>query len=314
MPAIRNRRLFPVLLSIVGLLGTVRLAADEPTLLTELPVRITESGDYRLGADLQFAATSGAAISIEADDVAIDFDGRTLRGTAGADTLAIGVRATSHRGLVLHNGTVTGFYFGVDIRNHPDQPPRSAQHEVSNLLLVRNHYFGMRLVGTDCRVRHCTVRDTGGSTRPRHTIPHGVRLVGTGNVMRDCTIIDLRLQHFPDGRGEIVGVHFDDAKGAVFADNCVMELANHRDDHFDASPPQERRFGMWINGGPQKDTFVTVSGNTFAGFPVPLAFAPGSNGTVSGNTFYGAGPKPIRGQPSSQVSENRLISDAVTDN
>lgn len=304
MPAVQNRPPISTQILIAWLCGAGMLAAEEAVMLDELPVRITEPGHYRIAGDLQFESASGAAISVEADDVSIDLDGRTLHGTAGADSLAVGVRATDQQKLVLTNGIVSGFYFGVDVRNSSSEAARSSGHVVSNLVLVRNHYFGMRLVGADSVVRHCTVKNTGDSTRPGHSIPHGVRLVGARNQMRHCTIIDLRLRRFPDGRGEIVGVHFDDAQGAVFADNRIVELRSQDDDRFEAEDQKERRFGMWINGGPQKNTFVTVTGNTFVGFPVPLAFAPGSDGRVTGNTFHGAGPQPIRGRPADQLPDN----------
>jgi hypothetical protein len=277
--------------------------SEKITAITETPVRISAPGVYRLTSDLDFAALRGAAVEVEADGVTIDLNGRTLSGTADAETLAIGVHAVGRSNITITNGRITGFYFGIDVRASTDGSSQS--HVVSNVTLARNLYFGMRVVGSDCEIRHCTITDTGDSTRPRHTIPHGVRLVGARNAMRDCTIIDLRLRRFDQGKGEVVGVHFDAAKDSVFERNAVIELANAGDDPFPVNELRERPFGMWINGGPEKDTFVVVRDNTFAGFTVPIAFAPGSDGRVTGNRFYDADQKPIRGKPAEQASGNK---------
>ena len=115
---------------------------------------------------------------------------------------------------------------------------------------------------------------------------------------------DLRLRGFADGKGEIVGVHFDAAKGAVCEKNHFIEQVNAADAVFDRDDRRERRFGIWINGGPRNDTFVRVSGNVFRGFTVPVVFAPGSDGVVTNNTFINADTKPIRGKPASQLPKN----------
>lgn len=270
-------------------------AATDVTKIDRLPYRITHSGAYQLTEDLHFEQLRGAAISVEADDVSIDLNGATLSGTADASTLAVGIQSSSRSRITITNGRITGFYFGIDLRAPTDGQVRS--HVVSDLVLSRNQYFGMRVVGAQSEVQRCTILDTGGSTRPGHTIPHGVRLVGAGTVMRDCQVIDLRLKRFDDGKGEIVGVHFDAAKDSVFERNLVVEQTDEADDQARPDDSKERTFGIWINGGPEKDTFVEVRNNTFVGFTVPVVFAPGSDGRASDNAFYDADRIPVRGKP-----------------
>ncbi len=306
MPAPRRFTL-PLTLTFACCLTGAVAFSSEPATIGKLPIHITSSGSYRLASDLSFAPSQGAAIRVDADDVTIDLAGHTLQGLAGSDSLATGILADNRRGLTVTGGVIRGFYFGIDLREPRDSTRRSADHRLTHLVLTQNHYFGIRVMGRNCEVRHCTITDTGGSTRPRHTIPHGIRMAGPQNAVRHCNIIDLRLRQFPDDRGEIVGVHFDAAKDAVFEHNRVIELSNQRDDPFDSADIKERTFAVWFNGGPQKDTFVTVTGNTFVGFTVPLAFAPGSDGRVSDNEFYGADVKPIRGRPAAQLSENTSL-------
>ncbi|MEO2034938.1 MAG: right-handed parallel beta-helix repeat-containing protein [Planctomycetaceae bacterium] len=301
--ATRRRLLVTVLTLWVARSSCAAGQSGEINVIKETPVRISAPGVYRLASDLCFGTPHGAAVTVEADDVTIDLNGRTLSGTVGENTLAIVIQGVGRSNLSITNGRITGFCFGIDLRASKDGSSQS--YVVSNMTLARNFYFGMRVVGSDWEIRHCTISDIGDSSRPHHTIPQGVRLVGARNTMRDCTIIDLRLRRFDEGQGEIVGVHFDAARDSLFERNIVIELANEGDDSFPVGESKERTFGMWINGGPEKDTFVVVRHNTFAGFTAPIAFAPGSDGRVTGNRFYNAGQKPVRGKPSGQSSENK---------
>ena len=301
------RRIAFLVLLFVTMHGSQQVCATEPTPILQLPVRITESGSYALVGNLQFDGMRGAAIVIDVDNVAIDFGGQTISGLSDCNTLAIGVHAVGRRGISLSNGRITRFYFGIDIRPGKDAVNRCTGHVLSNLILDGNYYFGLRVAGEACEVRHCSITDTGGSARPGHTIPHGARLIGERNSMRDCKIIDLRLKRFAEGKGEIVGVHFDAAKDSVFERNHVIELTNQEDDVRQSGEVKPRRFGIWVNGGPDKNTFLTVRDNIFVGFPVAVAFAPGSDGRVTGNRFHDAADQPIRGRPAAQLHENTIV-------
>ncbi len=284
----------------------------EPVVIDAVPYRISAPGSYRLASDLTYADARGVAISVEADDVTLDFQGHALTGTAGADSGAVGVRAVGRKRVSITNGRISGFYFGIDIRSDDRGGGTSSGHRVSRIVLDGNWYFGVRLVGSDSKIVGCTITTTGGSARPRHTIPHGIRFVGERNLLTNCCVRDLILTKHPDGRGEIVGVHFDAARGSRMEHNTLVEVANDRDDQFPDDDDRERRFGVWVNGGPQKNTFLTVKDNTISGFTVPLAFTPGTDGLVAGNTFAAASDSPIRGRPAAQVSENTVVGQPVS--
>ena len=299
--------------------AAVALAEETPEhdaqLIETLPIRIREPGPYRLSSHLDYPAARGAAISIEADHVTIDLNGHTLSGSAGAESLARGIHAGNRNHIIITNGRIEGFYFGVDLRDDAtENAPPSGSHLVSNVCFNGNWYFAVRVMGPDSEIRECEISETGGCTRPDHTIPHAARLVGERNAMRDCRICNLSLTRFPSGKGEIVGVHFDAARDSVFERNQVIELI---DDSETESKPEgdetERRFGLWINGGPQNDTMLTVRENTFSGFTVPIVFAPGADGSAVRNEFHAADDIPIRGTPTGTVSENRTANEPPKD-
>jgi len=281
-------------------------APQEATIINQLPLRITEPGLYRLAGDLQYRESRGQAISIEADNVTIDLNGHTLSGSGGPSTLARGINANNCSRITITNGSIRGFYFGVDIRDDArGADRRSRDHVVANVQLAGNWYFGVRVMGIASEIRNCEIVDTGGSTRESHTIPHAARIVGAKNRMHDCCIRNLHLKRFRDGKGEIVGVHFDDAPGAVFERNRIIEHTDSRDAPPDENDTVERRFGLWINGGPANNTTLTVRNNSFAGFTVPIVFAPGADGSAIRNTFHNAVDTPIRGNPSGGLKDNR---------
>lgn len=274
--------------------------------IDRLPVRLTKSGSYCLTDDMEYSKGSGLAISVESNDVTIDLNGYTLTGSGGSASTAKGIHAGKRKNITIKNGRISGFYFGIDLRNDsPKSSARSSGHSVSKVILDSNWYFGVRVMGTGCEIRNCEIVNTGGCTLKRHTIPHGVRLVGDKNAMRDCCVRNLRLKLFPDGKGEIVGVHFDAAKNSVFERNQVIELNDETNANTSKHDTTERRFGLWINGGPSRNTVLSVRNNTFAGFTVPIVFSPGADGSSTGNTFYNAADNPVRGKPTGLVEGNR---------
>lgn len=87
------------------------------TAISTLPATISSPGLYVLTADMHFAAPTGAAITINADDVVLDLNEFTLSGKpAGPASKAVGILAVGHSELTIRNGDVTGFYNGVEIQ------------------------------------------------------------------------------------------------------------------------------------------------------------------------------------------------------
>jgi hypothetical protein len=74
---------FGLLLAGAGLASAFETAVDVPaTAITSVPFVITHSGNFYLANDLTFTPPAGTAITIEASQVILDLNGRTLKGTA----------------------------------------------------------------------------------------------------------------------------------------------------------------------------------------------------------------------------------------
>jgi hypothetical protein len=85
------------------------------TPITTLPFTITASGNYYLPANLTFSA-AGSAIIVEADEVVIDLNGRSLvaAGAAKSFGVGIGILCLNHEDVIIQNGDINGFgYIGI---------------------------------------------------------------------------------------------------------------------------------------------------------------------------------------------------------
>src|SRR5712672_1013814 len=102
------------LLRLAGLtlLFLVAAARGEPlncTFITGVPFTISTPGNYCLDGSFAYV---GVAIDVVADDVVVDFNGRTLDGVKGA---GVGVRATDRKNITVRNGTVRNFSEGLSL-------------------------------------------------------------------------------------------------------------------------------------------------------------------------------------------------------
>jgi hypothetical protein len=183
-------------------------AADETllcrTYITAVPYTITRPGHYCLAGNLSTAMTTGAAISIRSDSVWLDLNNFILDGSAaGVATEADGIDSFNQRDLVVRNGVVRGFSFGVDL----ETLDRGRNYTVENIRAERNTVAGIFLTqyggpGGGHIIRDNIVMDTGGSTTPGAGAAFGIVLGGGGRVSNneivnvfaphDAIAIDLR--------------------------------------------------------------------------------------------------------------------------
>ena len=153
------------------------------TEITAVPYTVTLPGVYCLHTDLVHTATSGSAITIDANWVTVDFNGYTLKSTATAASTALGVSSVGQRWVTVKNGTIHGFYTGVHIV--PGAPGSSNGQVVESLRLL-NYRYGVYLDGEGSVARRCEVLYTGGSTVDPN--PVGIRIAGPGTAAVDNAV------------------------------------------------------------------------------------------------------------------------------
>jgi hypothetical protein len=134
-------------------------AQAETTLCNEIPsipFVISTGGKWCLKKDLASAATSGAMITVNTNNVVIDMNDYKLGGlAAGGATTATGIRTTGRKNIEVRNGTIRGFQIGVDFVD-------AEGGVVEGVLLDANTAIGVRVA--DSRrtvVRNNRILDTG---------------------------------------------------------------------------------------------------------------------------------------------------------
>lgn len=159
--------------------------ADETLICTRyisaVPFTIRAPGHYCFAFDIRTGINTGNAITIEADDVLLDLNGFTLDGTpAGTGTNANGIFTFDRRHLTVRNGTVRGFFDGVQLGAGG---PRVAGITVEGMRVDRTAVgIAVRGTGGGHVVRDNVVTNSGGSTVPGETNGVGISVYGSADV------------------------------------------------------------------------------------------------------------------------------------
>jgi hypothetical protein len=211
MRALSNRRVVLVSAAVVAAACvSARAETLECQRIRRVPIRITDPGVYCLARDLGFGGTTGVAIRIDSDDVVLDLNGLTLDGrAAGPATEAVGVSAAGHGNLVVRNGTIRGFFSGVQLA-------AASSATVESIRAVGNTVFGIAVEGTGLRVRGNEVVGTGGSTIPGSRAL-AIAARAPGGLVADNDVIDTE-----SVAGSFAyGIHATGSDGMVIEGNRV---------------------------------------------------------------------------------------------
>ena len=121
------------------------------TAIGSVPFTISVPGRYFLASNLIYVLTTGAAITINADEVILDLNGTSLHGPGGSNS-AIGVLVPSRHSVTIQNGDIDGFGLaGIELLAN------SAQNIVDNVRLNANQTGVLALIGTLNIVKNCLI-------------------------------------------------------------------------------------------------------------------------------------------------------------
>jgi nitrous oxidase accessory protein NosD len=252
------------LLAVAGLLVIAAAPAlaetEHCTSISSVPATITASGVYCLTGHLTTAITSGAAITINANDVRLDLNGWRLQGPGGA-TWAEGIRSSAAN-VSVENGTVRGFYYGVDLRGPAAR--------VEGLSLNRNTMFGVMVAGSGALVRGNRVTDTGGSMVAANRAAIGIAVRGPATLVDDNLVSGLRGM----GTGAEIGIYIVYADQVIARDNVVVD---------DVRPSTAgASTGVWI----ENSDSVSVVADSVTNFEHGVSYH-NASGTYSRNVVVG---------------------------
>ncbi|QSX79694.1 right-handed parallel beta-helix repeat-containing protein [Agrilutibacter solisilvae] len=226
---IRNRLPFPRALRPFAL-AALALAWAAPVTAAEsyenctgfidsLPVEISSQGTWCLRHDASTALTSGAAITINTNNVTIDCNDFKLGGlSAGTATMAIGIHAVGRSNVVVRHCSVRGFYRGIYLVSGP------GGHVVEDNRLDNNTRTGIRVDGDGSVVRRNLVRDTGGTTV---TVGSANAIITTGDIdIVDNTVVGVLPGVDGSGNGNAFGIRADNSTGGTVEHNRVRGLVS----------------------------------------------------------------------------------------
>jgi len=185
--------------------------------IVSVPATITNRGVYCFDHNLATAAATGAAITIDADDVVLDLNGHKLDGSgAGPATAALGIKSFGHSHITIRNGTIRGFFAAIELDEAV--AGSSSGHLVEDVKADRNTAFGISVSGRGSHVRNNHVLNTGGATsvRPTGIIVNAPAGVLSGNLVEGTT----------PAAGDIAyGIHATRSDGLAIEGNQVLSDA-----------------------------------------------------------------------------------------
>jgi len=181
-----------------------------------LPAVISSQGMWCLRHDLNFAAGSGEAIRVLANNVTIDCNGFKVGGlSAGAGTAAVGVAAVERHNVTVRNCNVRGFYRGVFLSGMA-----GSGHLVEDNRMDGNTYNAIRVDGDGSMVRRNVATATGGSTQTANAVAISVN--GSVDVLGNLVA---GVSANPVGAGDGTGILAAGAPAGSIGGNRIMELA-----------------------------------------------------------------------------------------
>ncbi|HEY0660323.1 MAG TPA: hypothetical protein VGD21_03230 [Lysobacter sp.] len=223
--------------------GPASAETSNCTAISSVPTTITTQGVYCLTDDLSTAITTGAAITIDTNNVTIDCNDRKLGGlAAGSGTQASGIYANARLNIAVRNCSIRGFLHGVYLSGS-----NGGYHLIENNRFDLNTSYAIRTHGDGTTIRGNRVYDTGGST----VNPWAFGI----NVQDNADIID----NVVAGVVATVG-DGGSADGIVTSGNDGGEVSRNRVSGL-SHDGAGFNLGIWANGGRPVIRSNTIIGN-----------------------------------------------------
>ncbi len=163
--------LFPAMFAVLLAATPAHAETENCTEITALPFTIAAQGIYCLKQNLNVNLASGNAITINAGNVTIDFNGWRVNNQAAATNGARGIHAFNRKQITLRNGFVRGFRLGVYIAEGAANA--SQGHVIEDMKFGDSNYVGIWVEGDQTTIRNNRVLDTGGGGG---TVAEGIHL------------------------------------------------------------------------------------------------------------------------------------------
>jgi hypothetical protein len=205
------------------------------TAITAVPFVITVPGNYYLAKDLTFTAPAGTAITIEASQVILDLNGRTLKGLAKGFDTTNGIVIDNRQDVIIQNGDIDGFTFAGVLISDSAKKTKNQKNEVLRVNFNNDEIGVLDISGSIDLVEHC--RFDGGSVGWYDIASMG------GDRLQSC---DFENQQANEGQNLGIAILSTPGAGVLVEDCCVSKGSN--------------AFGEILQGATDTDRFDTFVG------------------------------------------------------
>lgn len=226
--------------------------------IDRVPKIISSPGNYCLTKDLINNVPAASAIIIMSDNVSIDLTKHQLIATGIKESSSAGVEAFGHSNIVVKNGTIKNFMYGVRIQDTnleklKDNTSGVMQNiQVNNVVFESSKFRGVYIQAKNVQISHSKFFEIGGTT----IFPdaYSIAIEVSGN---SCEIKHNQIENvFPMGTGEGVAISL-----STFGDGCNV---HHNTMINNFRPTLDRTFGVWIGGGINQT--INVTNNLISNF------------------------------------------------
>jgi hypothetical protein len=191
--------------------------------ITSLPTVINTPGTWCLARDLATTITRGSAITIAANDVALDCNGhRIAPRVLNPGTEAVGISASNRNDISVRNCKVDGFLFGIDIVG-------GGGHVIEDNRLFGTVAIAIYLDATASIVRENEIFQTGGTAASSiYWLATGIAAYGDVDISEN-TISGISVPHaVSSGQALAIGIQFF-GNGSIYR-NRVRNLVSSTGD------------------------------------------------------------------------------------
>ncbi len=247
------------------------------------PMTITQPGIYVLQQDIIYNG-DGAAITINASNVTLDLNGYQIIGPGTSSNTAIGVYARNRDQIMIRNGTVRGFMYGIYLSDDSHRALSGTgfdqgRHVVENVRLIGNTFRGIRIEGRGNVVRNNVVEDTGGTSVYSSPVVMGIESLGPGALIADNYVYAIR----GNGYGIAVTGY---GGGTIIADNKLSNSSRSPTWSYrpgtDGVVSNSGTYGIYVG---DKNNVVIVHDNDIINYRVGIAYHPNSGGLIAANAI-----------------------------
>jgi hypothetical protein len=223
---------------------------------------ISSPGSYALNHDL------AGGIAIDADDVTLDLNGKTIRCARGSGPETIGIDAAGRSNIRITNGKITGCTIGLNAMH-------GGRFHIEAVDFSDNHYVGIHMLFGRGRSRIVgnVFASIAGYTKEAYAI--GLYGAGSNSLVENNTFRNIVRQSGASGGGEGVAILIPEGdRGVSIRDNSIT------------NEPGTNDIGIWIAAGAS----AAVERNAVAGFS--RGIISGGRIEATGNVLSSARPTP----------------------